>query len=83
MSEKQTKDFGGSPLRTIVEAAAYLRVCKRTVEKMLAQGELMCTRNKRRVFIEVDQLEAFIRRSRVPGFLGGPETGPFPDDWDK
>ena len=52
-----------TPLRTIDEAAAYLRVGRRTVWRLIGQDLLSCVRIVARTFVDQRDLDAFIARS--------------------
>jgi excisionase family DNA binding protein len=58
-----------SELLTLAEVAERLRVGKRTVERMVAAGELRSLRIRRRRFVDEREVERYlglaIRRGRV------------------
>ncbi len=49
-------------LLTIAEVAEVLRVCSRTVHRLIERGDLRPSRVGRRVRITSDEVESFIRR---------------------
>jgi excisionase family DNA binding protein len=49
-------------LLTIAEVAEVLRVCSRTVHRLIERGDLRPSRVGRRVLITSDEVESFIRR---------------------
>jgi putative molybdopterin biosynthesis protein len=52
-----------NPLITIPEAADLLRVCRRTIWRLIKEGRIRTRRIGRRVLIDPSDLEDFLRRS--------------------
>ena len=53
----------GLELLTLAEVSEILRVCDRTVHRLIEKGDLRPSRVGRRVFVTCDEVENFIRRS--------------------
>jgi excisionase family DNA binding protein len=53
-------------LFTITEVTEILRVCSRTVHRLIEKGDLRPSRVGRRVLIASDEIESFIRRGPRP-----------------
>jgi excisionase family DNA binding protein len=53
----------GLELLTLAEVSEILRVCDRTVHRLVERGDLRPSRVGRRVFVTCDEVENFIRRS--------------------
>lgn len=54
-----------SELRTLAEAAARLRVSRRTVERLIAAGRIRPIHIGRRTLVTDRELEAFVAASRA------------------
>jgi excisionase family DNA binding protein len=68
--ERVQRDTVASPWLPVCDAAAYLGVSERTLERALARGRLRSSMVGRRRLLHRDDLDAFVRRA------AGEETAP-------
>ena len=60
----QKRSTDGSPLLTREQAGRWLKISTRTLDDMLAEGEIKATRVRRRVFVHVEDLRRYIDAQR-------------------
>ena len=62
-----TTDGESRGVLTVLEAARFLRIGKRTLQELTRRGEIQCIRIGRRVLYLVRVLEEYLERMLQPG----------------
>lgn len=70
------EQFPQQPLLTLKEAAAFLRISVRHLQRIVKRREVACFRFGRSIRLSVEDLASLMESARQPAYEGPVECGP-------